>query len=262
MREKTTADVVLFSTAGDGENELVEDHIAGGGIAARMEGGHFVVRRGRLRIPIATEREVPLLIGGAARFQRQNVLAAIASAYVQGMRYDDIRAGLLSFFPSPSLTPGRLNVIRLRNGGRVLVDYAHNAAAVEGLMELVSHFPARKRIGVLAAPGDRRDDDIRALGRTAAANGHLDRAIIKEDEDRRGRDPGEVAELIADGLRAAGLPDERIVVIPAESDAVSTAIQEIGEDDLVFILAEKVPKTLALVREQTADARRWEGGAS
>jgi UDP-N-acetylmuramyl tripeptide synthase len=32
-------------------------------------------------------------VGGAARFQRVNVLAAIATAYVQGMRYDDIRAG-------------------------------------------------------------------------------------------------------------------------------------------------------------------------
>ena len=255
MREKTTADVVLFSTRGDGENELVEDHLARGGIAARMEGGHFVVRRGRLRIPIATEREVPLLLGGAARFQRQNVLAAIASAYVQGMRYDDIRAGLLSFFPSPSLTPGRLNVMRLRNGGRVLVDYAHNAAAVEGLMELVSHFPARRRIGVLGAPGDRRDEDIRALGRSAAASGHLDSAIIKEDDDLRGREPGEVASLIADGLRAAGMADERIVVIPTETDAVAKAIDLVGDDDLVFILADKVAKTLAVVRERVADLR-------
>jgi len=260
MREKTTADVVLFSTAADGENELLEDHIAHGGIAARMEVGSFVVRRGKLRIPIATEREVPLLLGGAARFQRQNVLAAIAAAYVQGMRYDDIRAGLLSFFPSPSLTPGRLNVIRLRNGGRVLVDYAHNHAAIDGLMQLVSHFPARRRIGVLAIPGDRRDEDIRRAGRSAAEGGHLDLAIVKEDQDLRGREPGEVAELISDGLRSAGLPDEKIVVIPSEADAVAKAMDMAGEDDLVFILADKVPKTLALVRERIADERA-DGGA-
>jgi cyanophycin synthetase len=260
MREKTTADVVLFSTAAEGENELLEDHIAHGGIAARMESGSFVVRRGKLRIPIASEREVPLMLGGAARFQRQNILAAIAAAYVQGMRYDDIRAGLLSFFPSPSLTPGRLNVIRLRNGGRVLVDYAHNHAAIEGLMELVSHFPARRRIGVIAMPGDRRDEDIRAAARSAAADGHLDLAIIKEDQDLRGRDPGEVAALIGDSLRAAGLPNERIVVIPSEAEAVARAMDIVGEDDLVFILADKVPKTLALVRERMADERV--GGAS
>lgn len=255
MREKTMADVVLFSTAADGENEALEDHIARGGIAARMETGSFVVRRGKLRIPIAAEREVPLTLGGAARFQRQNILAAIAAAYVQGMRYDDIRAGLLSFFPSPALTPGRLNVLRLRNGGRVLVDYAHNEAAIDGLMEMVAHFPARRRIGVLAIPGDRRDEDIRAAGRTAAAKGHLDLAIVKEDQDLRGRNPGEVAQLITEGLRAAGLPPEKIVQIPSEVDAVARAMDMVGDDDLVFILADKVPKTLALVREHVSGER-------
>jgi cyanophycin synthetase len=255
MREKTMADVVLFSTAADGENEALEDHIARGGIAARMEAGSFVVRRGKLRIPIATEREVPLTLGGAARFQRQNILAAIASAYVQGMRYDDIRAGLLSFFPSPSLTPGRLNVLRLRNGGRVLVDYAHNEAAIDGLMDMVSHFPARRRIGVIAVPGDRRDEDIRAAARTAAGKGQLDLAIVKEDQDLRGRDPGEVAALITEGLRAAGLPHDKIVHIPSENDAVTAAIDMAGEDDLIFILADKVPRTLAIVRERISGER-------
>ena len=261
MREKTTADVVLFSTANDGEHERLEDHIARGGIAARMEGGSFVVRRGRLRIPIASEREVPLLLGGAAPFQRQNVLAAIAAAYVRGMRYDDIRAGLLSFFPSPSLTPGRLNVIRLRNGGRVLVDYAHNPTAIEGLMQFVSRFPARRRIGVLAMPGDRRDDDIRAAGSSVAKTGHIDLAIVKEDEDLRGREPRETAGLMIEGLRAAGMPDEKIVLIPNEVDAVSRAMDLASEDDLVFILADKVPQTLALVRERIADERDVGGSA-
>ena len=75
-----------------------------------------MVRRGRLRIPIAAVRDVPLMMGGAARFQRGSILAAIATAYVQGIRYDDIRAGLLSFFPSPALTPGRLNLMRAGRG--------------------------------------------------------------------------------------------------------------------------------------------------
>jgi cyanophycin synthetase len=137
----------------------------------------------------------------------------------------------------------------------VLVDYAHNHAAIDGLMELVSHFPARRRIGVLAMPGDRRDEDIRAAARRAAADGHLDYAIVKEDQDLRGRDPGEVAGLISDSLRAAGMSDEKIVVIPSEADAVARAMDIAGEDDLVFILADKVPKTLALVRERVADER-------
>jgi cyanophycin synthetase len=110
-----------------------------------------VVHRGRLRIPIAAVRDVPLMMGGAARFQAQNVLAAILAAYVRGMRYDDVRAGLLSFFPSPSLTPGRLNLLRI-GGRRVLVDYAHNAAAIEGLVDLAGRLEARRAWRPSTAP--------------------------------------------------------------------------------------------------------------
>jgi cyanophycin synthetase len=78
---------------------------------------------------------------------------------------------------------------------------------------------------------------------------------VKEDQDLRGRDPGEVAGLISDSLRAAGMSDEKIVVIPSEADAVARAMDIAGDDDLVFILADKVPKTLALVRERVADER-------
>ncbi len=155
MRDRTPGDIVLFSTKPEGESEEFEIHLTRNGIGARIENDTFVIRRGRLRIPIAPVREVPLMLGGAAKFQRENILAAIATAYVQGMRYDDIRAGLLSFFPSPSLTPGRLNLLRVQNG-RVLVDYAHNPAAIGGLIEFVQSIDANKRIGVVTAPGDRR----------------------------------------------------------------------------------------------------------
>jgi cyanophycin synthetase len=135
-----------------------------------------VIRRGRLRIPVVGVREVPLMMGGAARFQRQNILAAIATAYVQGVRYDTIRAGLLSFFPSPSMTPGRLNLLRVGNA-RVLVDYAHNPAAVEGLLDLAAD------AGAAADRGDRRAGRPARRGhpqRRPARRG-LDRVIVKED---------------------------------------------------------------------------------
>jgi cyanophycin synthetase len=184
------------------------------------------------------------MLGGAARFQRGNILAAIAAAYVQGMRYDDIRAGLLSFFPSPTLTPGRLNLLRVRNA-RVLVDYAHNAAAVAGLLEMAAALPARRRIGVVTAPGDRRDEDLREVGRLAAA---LDHVIVKEDYDLRGRAVGEIAALIVEGLRAGGLADDRIEVVPGEREAVDRALALLGDGELAIVLADKVRDVLAHLR--------------
>ena len=244
MRDRSGGDIVLFSTLGEGENAVFADHLERGGIGACIEDGTFMIRRGRLRIPIASEREVPLMMGGAARFQRQNVLAAIVTAYVQGVRYDTIRAGLLSFFPSPSMTPGRLNLLRVGQA-RVLVDYAHNPAAVEGLVEMVREIPARRRIGVITAPGDRRDEDIRGLGRLC---GSLDRAIVKEDTDTRGRPAGEVAQLVIEGLREGGMRAGDIEIVLDEMEAVDRALHEIGEGDLVMVLADKVPPVLAHVQ--------------
>jgi len=246
MRERTTGDVVLFSTTSPGENPSFEAHLASGGIGARIEDGLFVVRRGRLRIPIAPVHEVPLMMGGAARFQEGNILAAIATAYVQGVRYDTIRAGLLSFFPSPATTPGRLNLLRIGEI-RILIDYAHNPDAIEGLLDLVERMPARRRILVLAVPGDRRDEDVREAGRRAA---RVDRVVVKEDRDRRGRGPGCVAALLTEGLADAGFPEERTTFVPDEIDAVADALGDAGDGDLVVVLAEDVGRLLRFVHER------------
>ncbi|HEU4452067.1 MAG TPA: cyanophycin synthetase [Longimicrobium sp.] len=250
MRDRTTADVVFFSTAPEGSNEKFEEHIARGGIGARVEDGTFVIRRGRLKIPIASMREVPLMMGGAARFQQGNILAAIATAYVQGVRYDTIRSGLLSFFPSPSMTPGRLNLLRVGES-RVLVDYAHNAAAVAGLMEMVANIPARRRVGVVAVPGDRRDEDIREVGRLCAG---LDSVVVKEDADRRGRPDGEVSRLVIEGLRKGGLHGDQIEVVADEAAAVERALSRLGEGELMVVLADDVPGVLAQIRPRATGA--------
>jgi cyanophycin synthetase len=244
MRDRTGGDLVYFSTLPPGANERFDDHLARGGIGARIEDGTFVIRRGRLRIPIAGVNEVPLMLGGAAKFQQGNILAAIATAYVQGVRYDTIRGGLLSFFPSPSMTPGRLNLLRIGEA-RVLVDYAHNPAAVQGLMEMVMAIPARRRIGVIAAPGDRRDEDIRGLGALCAG---LDGVIVKEDDDHRGRQPGEIAALLVEGLRQGGMAADRIEVVATEREAVVRALETVGDGDLLVMLADDVASVLAQLR--------------
>lgn len=249
MRDRSPGDIVLFSVKPEGESEEFEAHLSRNGIGARIENDTFVIRRGRLKIPIAPVRDVPLMLGGAARFQRENILAAIATAYVQGMRYDDIRAGLLSFFPSPSLTPGRLNLMRVGKG-RVLVDYAHNAAAIAGLMDFVRSLDANKRIGVITAPGDRRDEDLRNVGRLSKG---LDFVIVKEGAYRRGREPGDTALYIKQGLDEVGIRDSSVEVIFDETEAVQRAMERMEDNDLVIVLADDVASVLSYVRDHAQD---------
>ncbi len=249
MKDKTPGDLVLFSAKPEGQSPDFDLHLSRNGIGARIEKDTFVIRRGRLRIPIATERDVPLMMGGAAKFQRENILAAILAAYVQGMRYDDIRAGLLSFFPSPSLTPGRLNLVRVGNG-RILVDYAHNPAAIAGLLEFVGGLDANRRIGIITAPGDRRDEDMLAVGRLAAT---LDHVILRDDKYRRGRAPGEISRIIAQGLREGGMRDDQIHIVHNETEALEHGMSMMQDNDLIFVLADEVPVVLEQVRRLAAE---------
>jgi cyanophycin synthetase len=131
------------------------------------------------------------------------------------------------------------------------VDYAHNAAAVAGLMELVTALDAGRRIGVITAPGDRRDEDIRGLGRLAAP---LDYVIIKEDTDRRGREVGEIAMLVREGLEAGGHSPDAIEVVADEMQAVDRAIALLDERDIGVVLADDVTGVLEHLRGRAQPA--------
>ncbi|HEY0972493.1 MAG TPA: cyanophycin synthetase [Gemmatimonadales bacterium] len=249
MRERTRGRVALLSTCPPGENGSFEEHLATGGVGARVERGAFVLHRWGSRVEIATVHEVPLTFGGAARFQLQNVLAALLAAHLCGVTTGAIREGLRSFAPSPESTPGRMNLVRVGRG-HVLVDYAHNAAAVEALTDFVRGFDARCRVGVVACPGDRRDEDIREVGRLCAPA--FDRVIVKEDEDRRGRAPGEVARLLREGLYAGGMDRDAAEIAAGEEPAVARAIELVAGGGLAVVLADDVRAVLDQVRRAAA----------
>jgi cyanophycin synthetase len=246
MRERTPGTVVLTSVAGQA-SAVVAGHLSRGGVAVVVEeaGGRewlVVHRGGGGRIPVAAVEDVPLAMGGAARFQLGNLLAAVAAAHVRGMPAEQIAEGLRTFVPSGSATPGRMNVLRTPRG-TVIVDYAHNPAAIRGLMEFVARMEARRRIGVVTMPGDRRDDDLRELGRIVSV---LDYVVVKEHEQyRRGRAPGEVARLIAEGLQAGGLGADRREEIHPEPQAVARAVEIMQPGDVVVILADEPLSVLA-----------------
>ncbi len=248
MRGRTRGRVALLSTREPGENEAFEAHLATGGVGARVERGAFVLHRWGSRMEIATVQEVPLTFGGAARFQLQNVLAAILAAHLRGVATEAIRDGLRSFEPSPDSTPGRMNLMRVGRG-HVLLDYAHNAAAVEALTDFVRGFDARCRVGVIAVPGDRRDEDIREVGRLCASA--FDRVIVKEDEDRRGRASGEVARLLCEGLHSGGMDCGAAEMAEGEEPAVARAIELVQGGGLAVVLVEDVRAVLEQVRRAT-----------
>jgi cyanophycin synthetase len=247
MRERTPGTVVLTSVTGDA-NPAVAEHLAAGGTAVTVEDGGgretIVVRGAGERWAVVAVDEVPLSMGGAARFQLGNLLAATAAAYLQGLAPERIAEGLRTFIPSGTMTPGRMNVVRTSRG-TVIVDYAHNPAAIRGLMDFVARMPAERRIGVVAMPGDRRDEDLRELGEIVAV---LDYVVVKEHPKyMRGRAPGSGAGLITKGLQAGGMGPDRSETVPDEAEAVARALALMQPGDLVVILADDFLDVLAQV---------------
>ena len=83
----------------------------------------------------------------------------------------------LDFFQAP----GRMNFYN-EHPFRVILDYAHNAHGMRAVTRTIRELNVNgRRIGVIAAPGDRRDEDILALA--AAAVPAFDLVMIREDDD-------------------------------------------------------------------------------
>ena len=92
-------------------------------------------------------------MGGAARHNVANALAAAALTWSMGVSLSDIAAGLPTMQQDEN--PGRCNIYEL-NGFKVLIDFAHNPAAMSALFDMARAIPAERRalcFGAGAGPG-------------------------------------------------------------------------------------------------------------
>ncbi len=240
MSKRTKAQVAYFSM--NPHNQLVQSHIRQGGLAAVYENGYLSILKADKTLRIKQVIDVPLTLGGLAPFMIANALAASLAAFTQGVALEDIRQALTTFRASVSQTPGRMNLFNL-GSYHALVDYAHNPASYQALGSFVCNWSG-ECIGVVGAPGDRRDEDFIALGRLSARI--FDRLVVKEDDDTRGRSRGEVADLICQGIEREK-PDCYYESILNETTAIDIALDEAPQDSLVVILPEKVGRTLELI---------------
>ncbi|MEO1476902.1 MAG: cyanophycin synthetase, partial [Pseudomonadota bacterium] len=95
-----------------------------------------------------------------------------------------------------------------------------------------------KRIVCLTCPGDRRDEDARAIARKAA--GKFDTYLCHMDEDLRGREPDEIPRIMRDELISLGVDPDCIDIIPEEMESVKQGLRSAGRGDLVLIFCSAV----------------------
>ena len=119
------------------------------------------------------------------------------------------------------------------------------------------------RIGVIATAGDRRDEDMRELGHIAAQ--HFDVVIIREDVALRGRERGEVAGFVVEGVRAAMAEGARCKQVEAVLDeivAVRHAMARANRGDLVVICVDKHGEVMTELENWSPEAKAGAGVSS
>ncbi len=240
------------------ENDLVRRHIRDKGRAVALEEGLngrlIVLYEGEEQIPLLWARQIPATVEGHAIHNIQNAMFATAIAHAMGISLENIRQGLRTFTTDFFQTPGRMNFYN-EHPFRVLLDYAHNAHGMTAMARTIRELNVTgRRLGVLAAPGDRRDEDILDLAGAAAPA--FDFVILREDDRRRGRTPGETGALVRQGLVAAGFPPDRISPeIYSEEEAVQRALDTAQPGDLLVIFGDDLDRSW----NQITSFRRPEG---
>ena len=185
MADYTDAEKLCYVTMNPA-HPLVKRHIQAGGQAFVLEqgmNGHLItIYDNETHTPLVWTHLIPATIEGRALHNVQNAMFAAALAYNMDISLEDIRQGLRTFDSTFFQAPGRMNIYD-EHPFRVILDYAHNPAAVKAMCDLVDRFETEgKRIVVLSAPGDRRDEDIREIAEIAS--GHFDHFICRRDDNR------------------------------------------------------------------------------
>ncbi len=224
---------------------LVREHIRAGGRACALEAGingqMITLYDKGSHIPLLWTHLVPATLEGRAMHNVQNAMFAAAMAFSLGIKLDAIRQGLRTFDTTFFQAPGRMNVFD-EHPFKVLFDYGHNAHAIAAMADLAQRLDVTgRRIVVLAAPGDRRDEDIFEIARAAA--GKFDHYICRRDDNLRGRDGDEVPRLLLRGLVEAGVDAACIEEIQDEQQAIDHALRMAQAGDLLLVFADALTRS-------------------
>jgi cyanophycin synthetase len=238
MKDSLACKIAFFSM--DENNPRITDHCNKGGYAAIVENGYVTICKGTWKIRIDKVVNIPLTFSGKAAFNIQNILPSVLAGFLSGFKIEDMRIALETFIPSPTQTPGRMNLFQFKNY-QVMVDYAHNSAGFQAIAKFLEKVDAEWKTGVIAGVGDRRDEDIINLGKISAQM--FNHIIIRQDKNLRGRSENEIINLMLEGIQSID-KDKKVSVIPSEPEAIDFAILNAKKGEFIVICSDVVPDAL------------------
>jgi cyanophycin synthetase len=239
MAAATKGQVVYFARSVD--NPIIQAHLAQGGRCVFVENDALITAKGSIRQALVELNRITFTAGGAIRFQLENALAATAAAWASGLNPALIVRALTTFRTDTKMVPGRFNILGV-GGRQVILDYAHNLAAMKAQSEALPRSPDRKTYMVIGLPGDRRDEDL--LATAQATLPMVDEYVLHDLKDRRGRAELEVPQLMKSCLP----PDRPHQFTRDQREGVLSAFQKSQPGDRIIIIADLVDEALEAIQ--------------
>lgn len=235
------SNIIFFSK--DKENDLLRENINKGGYGIYPENGYIYVEKDGNAVPLGKINNIGITIKGKLKYNIENSMAACAALVGIGVDYATIRKGLTTFKSNEEQNPGRFNMYSV-NGATVILDYGHNIEGYKAVLEGAKSIRHKRLIGVIGVPGDRLDSNI--LNVANIAGNYFNYIYIKEDEEKRGRKPGEVAGILEMGVKESGNTNYEIIL--NELEALEKAIDNSKPGDVIIIFFEKFEPLVKLVK--------------
>ena len=180
--------------------------------------------------------EIPMTMSGAALHNVRNALGAVGVASAMGYNLEQIHSGLLHFNSDEKDNPGRMNNFKLKNGARVLIDFAHNAHSVAAVVDTVERMPARQKWALFGSAGDRSNLEIRAIAEGVCKMKPDHVVIVEVEKYLRGRVSGDVSAVMQQACLDYGLKQNQIEFAESPLAGVKQAVSRMQAEDLGLFL--------------------------
>ena len=162
--------------------------------------------------------ELPLI----GNFNLSNALAAYKSIRSLGYEDDNVIPKLTELSPPP----GRMQKIPRKN---IWIDYAHTPDALLNVLKTLKvHYPDYRIRLVFGCGGDRDKTKRQMMGKIASANAN---SIVITNDNPRSEKPEKICDDILAGIKV----ENDVQVILDRKKAITSAIQTLGEDEVLLI---------------------------
>ena len=242
--ERARGNIILFSL--DPHNPKLKEHIRKGGTVVTVDNRNAVIRKKKLDISVCTLEEIPITFGGIIDFNISNALAAIGALHGLNLPIEQIRNGIMTFYPSVNQNPGRMNLFDFQKY-KVLVDYGHNPESARALAKLLPRLSQGRKIALCHGTGSRTDEQIIEFGKALALAYDY---IILADFDPRNRPMGETPGLVYKGLIEGGFQEEKIEIVAKPEKAVDYIFSKAEEGDLLVIQPDELEPVMSQIMER------------